>query len=65
MTIGATLDDVAAALNFVYGLPKEVRDQNGKTGREWVTSDEAQMTASHMCNKYYRSYRRNFNNFQT
>tara|TARA_R110002167_G_scaffold63515_6_gene179351 strand:- start:1696 stop:3132 length:1437 start_codon:yes stop_codon:yes gene_type:complete len=42
-------EDVAAALNFVYGLPKDIRDQNGKAGREWITSKEAQMTAEQMC----------------
>ena len=51
MTIGADPNDVAAALNFVYGLPKDIRDQNGITGRDGLLLDEAQMTASHMCNK--------------
>ena len=43
-------NDVAAALEYVYKLPKKDRHANGLAGREWVTSSEAQMTASQMCN---------------
>ena len=57
-------NDVAAALNFVYGLPKDVRDQNGKIGREWVTSKEAQMTASQMCNNIVKSIDETLINFK-
>ena len=42
-------DDVAAALEFVYNTPKEIRDENGKAGSDWVKTDEAQMTSDHMC----------------
>ena len=42
-------DDVAEALLKVYDLPKEERDKRGRKGREWLLSDEAQMTADYMC----------------
>ena len=42
-------EDVAIALEKVYNLSTEERIKNGLKGREWVTSDESQMSADTMC----------------
>ena len=57
-------NDVAAALNFVYGLPKDIRDRNGITGRDWLLSDEAQMTAHHMCKNVTEAIETTFKKFK-
>jgi len=45
----ADFRDVANAMKQVYGMSKEERISRGMKGREWVTSDEAMMTADNMC----------------
>ena len=42
-------EDVAIALEKVYNLSAEERIENGLKGREWVTSEESQMSADTMC----------------
>tara|TARA_B110000503_G_scaffold67569_1_gene105802 strand:+ start:956 stop:2401 length:1446 start_codon:yes stop_codon:yes gene_type:complete len=42
-------EDVAKAIEKVYNLSSEDRVKRGLKGREWVTSDESQMSASAMC----------------
>ena len=42
--------DLAKAINQVYELSPEERNENGKAAREWVTSDESGMSARMMCN---------------
>jgi glycosyltransferase involved in cell wall biosynthesis len=42
--------DLANAINQVYELSPEEREENGKAAREWVTSDESGMSARMMCN---------------
>lgn len=42
--------DLAKAITQVYELTPEVRTENGKAAREWVTSDESGMSARMMCN---------------
>ena len=42
-------EDVSIALEKVYNLSTEERIKNGLKGREWVTSDESQMSADTMC----------------
>lgn len=44
----ADFRDVAKAIENVYNLPKEERLKRGQAGREWVTSEEAMMTADNM-----------------
>ena len=44
-----SIDDLQEAILKAYKLGKEKRDKRGLAGREWVTSDEAQMSASNMC----------------
>lgn len=45
----ADFRDVANAMKQVHGMSKEERIERGRKGREWVTSDEARMTADNMC----------------
>ena len=42
-------EDVAKAIKDVYDLGKVERKERGIKAREWVTSDEAQMSAKNMC----------------
>lgn len=44
----ADFRDIAKAIENVYNLPKEERRRRGQAGREWVTSEEAMMTADNM-----------------
>jgi hypothetical protein len=57
-------NDVAAALNYVYGLPKDIREANGLAGRNWLLSDEAQMTADHMCKNVIEAIETTFKQFK-
>jgi glycosyltransferase involved in cell wall biosynthesis len=42
--------DLANAIQQVYELTPEERQENSKAAREWVTSDESGMSARMMCN---------------
>ena len=42
--------DLAKAIQQVYELSPEEREENGKAAREWVTSDESGVSARMMCN---------------
>jgi len=57
-------NDVAAALNYVYSLPKDIREANGIAGRNWLLSDEAQMTADHMCKNIIEAIDTTFKQFK-
>jgi len=41
--------DVAKAIEEIYDLPVEERTKRGMAGRKWAQSEEAMMTAAHMC----------------
>lgn len=41
--------DVAKAIKKVYELPAEERNRRGLAGRQWATSEEANMTSEAMC----------------
>jgi glycosyltransferase involved in cell wall biosynthesis len=45
----ADFRDAAKAIYDIYSLSPEERKKRGKAAREWVTSDEAMMTAKNMC----------------
>jgi len=45
----ADFRDAAKAIYDIYSLSPEERKERGKAAREWVTSDEAMMTAKNMC----------------
>jgi glycosyltransferase involved in cell wall biosynthesis len=42
--------ELALAIQKVYEMSPEERNENGKAAREWVTSDESGMSARMMCN---------------
>lgn len=42
-------EDAADAILKVYNMKAEEREVNGLKGREWVTSEESQMSATSMC----------------
>jgi len=48
----ADIRDVAQAIAKWYEVPHEQRKAAGAAGREWVTSEEAGMTAEHMCDRF-------------
>lgn len=48
----ADVRDVARAIMYWHNTPHQDRKTAGAAGREWVTSEEAGMTAEHMCNKF-------------
>jgi glycosyltransferase involved in cell wall biosynthesis len=48
----ADVRDVARAIMQWYDIPHEHRKTAGAAGREWVTSEEASMTAEHMCDRF-------------
>ena len=44
--------EVADKINEWYEMPKEVRDECGFKGHEWVCSDDAMMSTRHMCQNF-------------
>lgn len=48
-------EDVAKAILKIYNLPKEERNRRGQAGRDWALSEEANMSASGMCNNLIKS----------
>ena len=57
-------EDAADAILKVYELGKEERTKRGLKGREWVTSEEAQMTGKTMTNNIIKVMEKGFNNFK-
>jgi len=57
-------NDVAAALEYVYKLPKEQREANGLAGRDWLLSEEAQMTSDRMCTNVIEAIEETFIKFK-
>ena len=56
-------EDVADAINEVYNMGKEERDERGMLAREWVTSDESGMSARQMCENVIESMDEAFEKF--
>lgn len=56
-------EDAAKALVEVYNLGPEERKRRGLKAREWVTSNEAMMTAENMCKNVDQSMEELFNTF--
>jgi glycosyltransferase involved in cell wall biosynthesis len=56
-------EDVAEAIKFVYELGKEERDRRGMSGRDWVTSEESNMSSKNMSKKIIESLNKGFENF--
>ena len=44
--------DASHSIEYFYNLSKEERDRVGRLGHEFVTSDEAMMSARHMCENF-------------
>ena len=57
-------EDVAKAIEKVYNLSSEDREKRGLKGREWVTSDESQMSASSMCKNIVETLDEAFDKFK-
>lgn len=57
-------EDVAQALERVYNMSPEERQENGLKGREWATSEEAGMTGEHMSNKIIEQIEKTIDNFK-
>lgn len=60
----ASFIDAAEKLESVYNLPVEERFERGLAGREWVLSDEAMMSAKHMCDNAISSIEETFATFK-
>jgi glycosyltransferase involved in cell wall biosynthesis len=56
-------EDAATAMKKVYDLGKEERIKRGLSGREWVTSPEAEMTAENMSKNVARCMEEAFDKF--
>ena len=57
-------EDAAKAIQEVYDLGRSEREQRGDKGHQWVTSDEARMTAEHMSNNMIEVLDKGFKNFK-
>ena len=57
-------EDVAEALKKVYELSTERRIEKGLKGREWVTSEESQMSADTMCKNIINVMEEGFEKFK-
>lgn len=57
-------EDAAKALYEVYKLTKEERNRRGEAGREWMLSDEAQMSAEKMTQNIIGVMNRGFEEFK-
>ena len=57
-------EDVAAAIEEVYNMSPEERKDRGLKGREWATSDEAQMSGETMSKNIQETMDEGFKNFK-
>lgn len=55
--------DVAYAIKYWYDKTPEERKEAGRLAREWVTGDEAQMSARKMCDNIINSLEQTFEKF--
>jgi glycosyltransferase involved in cell wall biosynthesis len=55
--------DVTKAIEEVYNLPAEERERRGMAGRKWAQSEEAMMTAKHMCENVIECVEETFEKF--
>lgn len=56
--------DVSKAIQKVYELPAEERQQRGIKGRDWVTSEESMMSSKHMCDNVIEAFDTTLANFK-
>jgi glycosyltransferase involved in cell wall biosynthesis len=57
-------EDAAKAILKVYNMSKEERQKNGQEGFDWVTGNEANMTAEKMSNKVIEILDKTLDNFK-
>ena len=57
-------EDAANALARVYSMTPEERSANGMKGYDWVTGDEAKMTAKKMCKNIIEVLEKGFTEFK-
>jgi glycosyltransferase involved in cell wall biosynthesis len=60
----ASFVDAAEKLEFVYNMSAEERFERGLAGREWVLSEEAMMSAKHMCDNVIECVDETFEKFK-
>jgi len=60
-----TPEDAALAIEQVYKLSPKEREAAGKKGYDWVTGDEANMTATKMANRVVEVLDKGFENYTT
>lgn len=58
-----SVQDAAEAIEQVYNLDQSERERRGLKGHQWVTGDEARMTAKHMSNNVIEVLDKGFENF--
>lgn len=58
------LEDIATAILNIYTLDPEERSRRGMKGREWATSNEAQMTSELMSNNIIKVMDQGFESFE-
>lgn len=58
------LEDIATAILNIYTLDPEERSRRGLKGREWATSNEAQMTSELMSNNIIKVMDQGFESFE-
>ena len=56
--------DAAEKLEQVYNMPVEERQRRGMAGRKWILSEEAMMSAEHMCDNVIESIDETFSKFK-
>ena len=56
-------EDISKAIEEVYNMDAQEREERGKKGREWALSSEAQMSSANMSKNIMRCMELCFNNF--
>jgi len=60
----ADFRDIAKAIKEVYDLTPEERIKRGLNGRNWVQSDESNMSARRMCESFISTTKQTLENFK-
>ena len=59
-----SFDDIAKVIETSYNMSPEERDRRGKAGRDWVCSEEANMSADKMSNNIIKAIDESLENFK-
>jgi glycosyltransferase involved in cell wall biosynthesis len=60
----ADFRDIALAIEKVYNMSPEERHRRGLAGRDWVQSDESNMSARKMCQNFISTMEESLSNFK-